>query len=85
MLINSVFYDVSLVCKVVFQVLRLCTQKPVRASVRCMMVCSYLVKGRYFYIALVKGGASLYFAMLCMVTFVYDVFYAVRIYIRIGY
>ena len=77
---NRVFYDVSLECKVVFQVLKL-----VRASVRCTMVCSYLVKGRYFYIALVKGSASLYFAMLCMVTFVYDVFYAVRIYIRIGY
>ena len=64
-------------------------QKLVRASVCRVMACSYLFKGRYFYIALIKGSANFIFhhieAASCMVTFVYDVFYAVRIYIRIGY
>ena len=64
MLRYSVFCDVSSVCKVVVQVLRLCTQKLVRASVRCRMVRPYLIKGRYFHIALIKGGVSLYFAMV---------------------
>ena len=47
------------------------------------------VQGTVFYTALIKGSANFIFhhieAASCMVTFVYDVFYAVRIYIRIGY
>ncbi len=63
--------------------------KRVCASVRRGMVRPYLVKGRYCNIAFIKGSANFIFhhieAASCMVTFVYDVFYAVRIYIRIGY
>ena len=63
--------------------------KPAGASVCCVMVRPYLVKGRYCNIVFIKGSANFIFhhieAASCMVTFVYDVFYAVRIYIRIGY
>ena len=63
--------------------------KPAGASVCHGMVRPYLVKGRYCNTAFIKGSANFIFhhieAASCMVTFVYDVFYAVRIYIRIGY
>ena len=89
MLRNSVFYDVSLECKVVFQVLKIVYAE---ACLGVCMSCDGVlvsVQGTVFYIALIKGSANFIFhhieAASCMATFVYDVFYAVRIYIRIGY
>jgi hypothetical protein len=63
--------------------------KPAGASVCHGMVRPYLMKGRYCNTTFIKGSANFIFhhieAASYMVTFVYDVFYAVRIYIRIGY
>jgi len=63
--------------------------KPAGASVCHGMVRPYLVKGRYCNTAFIKGSANFIFhhiaAASFTVTFVYDVFYAVRIYIRVGY